>query len=394
MIFASVLLIGSTYICLRLVPRTSLCGWKKYLACALCYLPLVYLPVRYAVRSMASAGESVPYALDIALFICYIIIGSLSVLATVVFLTDVFLLVKKLTSRWGFAEKKIKSDSVQEPDLSRRQFLQNSLSAGIVLTSGAFIAYGVDEAMGMPNLKQVHVPIQNLPQSLHGFKIAQLTDLHINRPIPITRLENIVTEVNALNPDAIVITGDMSDSFPWQVREEMDPLRHLKAVHGKYFVSGNHEYYTGIDDWLEEIDRIGLLDLHNEHRVIERDGHRLLMCGVPDISAPRMYAHRSSPILAQQGSQSGDVKILLAHQPQSIYEAVKAGYDLQISGHTHGGQIIPWTFVTDYVQPYFYGLYEVEKTQLYVSRGTGYWGPPIRIGAPAEIVLLELVPAT
>ncbi len=392
-LFAIVLTIGSTYVCFRLIPRTSLCGWKRTIAYILCYVPLLYLPVRYAVRNMASAGESIPYWLDISLFVAYIIIGSLSIVATIIFISDVIIVLKKLYSRVKHGKVQ-QNSSKNEAELGRRQFLQNSLSASIVLLSGGLIAYGANEAMGMPALKKVRIQIKNLPTQFHGFKIAQLTDLHINRPIPITRLENIVTEVNGLNPDSIVITGDLSDSYPWQVREEMEPLRLLKARHGKYFVSGNHEYYTGIEAWLEEVKRLELTDLHNEHRVIERAGQRLLMCGVPDISAPRISNHASSPIKAQQHSKAGDIKILLAHQPQSIYEAVKVNYDLQISGHTHGGQIFPWTYVTDYVQPYFYGLYEVENTKLFVSRGTGYWGPPMRIGAPAEIVLFELVTAS
>ncbi len=390
--FTIVISLGCTYICLRLIPRTSLDGWKRVTAYALCYLPLVYLPVRYTVRSMSNIGENIPDWLNILLFTSHILIGSLSIVATIVFISDIILLAKKVLSYFT-SKKKAKQPSSQELDLSRRQFLHNSLSTGIVLASGAFIGYGLSEAMGMPTINHVKIPIQNLPPALHGFIIAQLTDLHINKPIPINRLENIVTEVNNLNPDTVVITGDLSDSLPWQVRNELEPLRHLKATHGKYFVSGNHEYYTGIESWLEEVDRLGLRDLHNEHHVIEQSGHRLLMCGVPDISAPRMSNHASNPILAQNGSKPNDIKVLLAHQPQSIYKATQVNYDLQISGHTHGGQIIPWTYVTDYIQPYFYGLYQVENTQLYVSRGAGYWGPPLRIGAPAEVAILELVPA-
>ncbi len=386
-----ILFVGCLYISLRLIPRTSLHGWKKALAYLACYLPMLNVPARHTVRTMARAGEVIPAWLDVALYSTYILIGSLSVIAVVVFSFDIFLLCRALIRRY---KKKPVNAEKSTPNPSRRMFLQNSVSAGLVAVGGTLVTYGVSEAVGMPEVKHIRVPIQNLPQEFHGYTIAQLTDLHINKPVSPTRLENIVHKINSLHPDTVVITGDISDSYPEQVREEMEPLRQLQSKDGTFFVSGNHEYYTSIDAWLAEVARLGITDLHNEHRVIERQGKRLLMCGVPDIMAPRISHHKSDPIIAQRGSQEGDIKILLSHQPQSIYQAVKVNYDLQISGHTHGGQLFPWTYVTDLVQPYIHGLYKVENTQLYVSRGTGYWGPPIRIGAPAEIALLELVPAS
>ncbi len=392
LIFAVLLSFGCSYISLRLIPRTSLQGYKKYMAYALCFSPMIYLPVRYSVRSLSRAGELIPPWLDVSLYVAHILIGSLSVIAVVVFASDILLLCKSLWHRFYKKEASVTKKAPTSPH-SRRLFLQNSLSAGIVAVGGSLVTYGVSEAVGMPQMKHVDVPIKNLPPELHGYTIAQLTDIHINKPVPPTRLQNIVAQINALKPDAVVITGDLSDSFPEQVREEMEPLRQLRSQDGTFFVSGNHEYYTDIDAWEAEIERLGITNLHNEHRVIERQGHRLLMCGVPDITAPRMSNHASDPIAAQRGSQEGDIKILLAHQPQSIYKGAKVNYHLQISGHTHGGQLFPWTYVTDLVQPYIHGLYIVENTQLYVSRGTGYWGPPIRIGAPAEVAFLKLVPA-
>ncbi len=392
LMFTAVLFIGCSYISLRLVRPTSLRGWKRFLAYVLCYLPMLNMPIRYEVRQISKLGDVVPLWLDVSLFASYILIGSLSVFAVVTMAKDVFLFGKWLVGR----RKKTKAAQSQEsspPDISRRLFLQNSLSAGVVVASSAFVGYGLSEAMGMPEVKHIKVPVHNLPKAFHNFNIVQITDLHINSPAPISRLEKIVEKINSLKPDTVVVTGDVSDSYPSHVREEMDPLRHLVAPYGKYFVSGNHEYYTGIEPWLEEVDRLKLINLQNEHRVIERQGKRLLMCGVADINAPRMSAHISSPTLAQEGSNEGDIKVLLAHQPQSIYEAVETDYHLQISGHTHGGQLFPWTYVTDLVQPYIHGLYKVQNTQLYVSRGTGYWGPPLRIGAPPEITFLELIPA-
>ncbi len=394
LIFIVVLSIGSVYISLRLIPRTSLRGWKKFLAYILCYIPLINVPVRHMVRQLSRAGEAVPYWLDVMLYISHILIGSLSVVAMVVFAYDVFLIGRWIWRRTQKSSAKQESvTSTAAPNASRRMFLQNSISAGLVAAGGSLVTYGVSEAVGMPEIKHITVPVRNLPQEFHGYTIAQLTDLHINKPVPPTRLTKIVEKINALQPDAVVVTGDLSDSYPEQVHEEMEPLRHLSSKDGTFFASGNHEYYTDIDGWLKEVARLGMTNLQNEHRVIERNGKRLLMCGVSDLMSARYSNHKSDPVRAQRGSREGDIKVLLSHQPQSIYAATKLGYHLQISGHTHGGQIFPWTYVTDLVQPYLHGLYQVEDTQLYVSRGTGYWGPPIRIGAPAEVAFLKLVPA-
>ncbi len=393
LMFTLVLLIGCLYVSLRLIPRTSLYGWKKYMAYVLCFTPIINIPVRYHVRTMASVGENVPPWLDMTLFGTYILIGALSIFATVIFITDLILFTKWIIARIQKKENKNIEPTNNIPDVSRRIFIQNSISAGIVAVGSGLVGFGMNEAIGVPEVKHVPVVIKNLPPEFNGFRIVQLTDLHVNMPAPISRMEKIVEEVNRLKADAVVVTGDLSDSYPSKVHAAMEPMRALEAKHGKYFVSGNHEYYTGIEVWLEEVERLELTNLHNEHKAIERQGKRLLMCGVPDIQAPRMSSHISDPILAQANSKEEDIKILLSHQPQSIYKAIKVGYHLQISGHTHGGQLFPWTYVTDLVQPYIHGLYEVENTKLYVSRGTGYWGPPLRIGAPPEITFLELVGA-
>ncbi len=393
LIFASVITLGCLYISLRLIPRTSLQGWKKALAYMLCFSPIINVPIRHTVRNLSRSGEIIPPWMDVTLYISYFLIGSLSVLAVVVFSYDIFLLSRALWRRLKTPKPSQKDHTASKVRQDRRLFMQNALSASIVTVGGSLVTYGVSEAVGMPEMKHIQVPIKNLPPAFEGYTIAQLTDIHINQPVPPTRLENIVHKINSLKPDAVVITGDLSDSFPHQVHHEMEPLKQLNPVDGTFFVTGNHEYYTDVDAWLAEIKRLGIINLHNEHRIITREGKRLLMCGVPDISAPRMSNHASNPVTAQAGSRKGDIKVLLAHQPQSIYKGLTVGYDLQISGHTHGGQLFPWTYVTDLVQPYIHGLYKVENTQLYVSRGTGYWGPPMRIGAPAEVAFLTLTAA-
>ncbi len=394
LIFTSILFIGCTYISLRLIPRTSLKSWKKALAYALCYSPMLYVPLRYTTRNMAATGVPIPPELDMALFCSHVLIGTLSVLATVIFAYDIFLIGRKIYTLLHKPTQKIpkktKNPNPPNPiDKSRRNFMQNTVSAGLLAVGGGFVSYGTSQALPVPQVKHITIPIENLPKEFHGYSIAQITDLHINKPIPPSRMQGIVDKIHAEKPDAIAITGDLSDSFPHQIREELAPLASLRAPDGVYFVSGNHEYYTSIAQWRREVARLGIDELRNEHRVIQRDTQRLLICGVPDIQQSSL----SSPKHAQQGSHEEDIKILLSHQPQNIYEASQYGYHLHMCGHTHGGQFFPWTLVTDYVQPYIHGLYKVENTHLYVNRGTGFWGPPLRIGAPPEIALFKLMPA-
>ncbi len=391
-IMLALLSIGILYSGLRLLPRTSLSRLQKFFVwCVLC-TPLSNAPLRMYVRSH-SLETPIPGWMDTALFFSYLSMGVLSVLVTVLASYDIYLLGKWIVKKFRKPPQE-NTHSIQDttpptttPNKSRRAFMQNALSGGLASVAGGLVLFGSNEALALPQTKHVRVPVRNLPSAFQGFKIVQLTDLHINKPYSKHRLEKIVDIVHALKPDSIVITGDVSDSHVKHVKTEIAPLGTLSAKDGVYFVTGNHEYFTNVHQWLDLMAEFGITNLDNEHRVIERAGHRLLMCGVPDISRGPL----SDPIKAQQGSQEGDIKILLAHQPQNIYDAVKVNYDLQISGHTHGGQFFPWTYVTDLVQPYIHGLYQVENTQLYVSRGTGYWGPPIRIGAPAEITLLELV---
>jgi hypothetical protein len=161
---------------------------------------------------------------------------------------------------------------------------------------------------------------------------------------------------------------------------------------GNYFVTGNHEYYSGVIEWIEEVRRLGFTVLINEHRIITSGKSKMLLAGVTDYRESRILTdHRSDPQKALNAAAKTDIKILLAHQPKSIFDAARAGYDLQISGHTHGGQFFPWNLVVGLTQPYVSGLHQHADTQIYVSRGTGYWGPPVRVGSPSEITLIKLV---
>ena len=242
----------------------------------------------------------------------------------------------------------------------------------------------------------VTVPMAGLPTALHGFTIVQISDIHVGPTIRERFVEGIVEAVNHLKPDLVAITGDLVDGTVAELGAQVAPLRRLVSPCGSYFVTGNHEYYSGVHPWLAELGRLGIRVLHNEHVVIERGGARLVLAGVPDYNAGHFERdHRSDPQAALAGAPpDAAVKVLLAHQPRSATAAAQAGFDLQLSGHTHGGQFLPWTFFVRFQQPFTAGLHRVGKLRVYVSRGTGYWGPPKRFGAPSEITLIRLVAAS
>ncbi len=246
-----------------------------------------------------------------------------------------------------------------------------------------------------PRLVDVDVPIANLPAALQGFTIAQISDLHVGPTIKRGFVERIVARVNHLGTDVIAITGDLVDGSVPELSAHTAPLAALTARHGVFFVTGNHEYYSGERAWTIELRRLGLTVLKNQHVILQHDGARLLLAGVTDFSAHHFDpAQRSDPAGAIAGSAAGaGAKILLAHQPSSATAAAEAGYDLQLSGHTHGGQFWPWNLLVGYFQPFTAGLNRLKDLAIYVSRGTGYWGPPNRFIVPAEITRLRLVVA-
>ena len=246
-----------------------------------------------------------------------------------------------------------------------------------------------------PGIVEVRIPLLGLPQALHGFSIAQISDVHVGLTIKRGFVERIVRRVNALDADLIAVTGDLVDGSVQQLSAHTAPLAGLTARHGAYFVTGNHEYYSGERAWTEEIRRLGMHVLKNEHVVLEHDGTTLVLAGVTDYGAHHFDpAQRSDPAAALHGAPAdAGAKILLAHQPSSATAAAQAGFDVQLSGHTHGGQFWPWNFFIRFFQPFTAGLHRLKNLWIYVNRGTGYWGPPNRFGVPSEITRIRLVPA-
>jgi predicted MPP superfamily phosphohydrolase len=264
----------------------------------------------------------------------------------------------------------------------------------ILAATPLITAIGFLMARRVARVVDVDVPVEKLPKSLEGFTIAQISDVHVGPTIKREFVQRIVDRVNGLHPDLVAITGDLVDGTVGQLASHTAPLADLKSRHGTYVVTGNHEYYSGAGAWIDELERLGTHVLLNEHVVIDHDGSPLAVAGVTDFSAHHFDpSHRSDPRRAVAGVPGATVKVLLAHQPRSAPSAAAAGYDLQLSGHTHGGQFWPWNLFVRLQQPFTSGLHKLGKMWVYISRGTGYWGPPMRFGIPSEITRIRLVRA-
>ena len=267
-------------------------------------------------------------------------------------------------------------------------------AAAIPLVAACVSAIGYWSARRFNRLREVQVPIAGLPAALEGFLIVQITDVHVGPTIGRGEVERIVTTANAQDADLIAVTGDLVDGSVEQLSAATQPLSGLRARHGVCFVTGNHEYYSGAHAWIAELRRLGLCVLMNEHVLLQHGDASVLVAGISDFSAGHFDPAQASELQrALAGAPAAALKVLLAHQPRSCFAAAPLGFDLQLSGHTHGGQFLPWPLFVRLQQPYTAGLHRLQNMWIYVSRGTGYWGPPLRLGAPSEITLLRLIRA-
>lgn len=248
------------------------------------------------------------------------------------------------------------------------------------------IAAAILSARGKPRIRTVHVPIPDLAPALHGFTIVQLTDLHIGYTTNENQIRRIVEQANAARGDLVAITGDLVDGSPARLKTIVAILSDIQSTLGTFFVTGNHEYYAGAENWVSVLRELGMGVLLNAHVVIHHRDAAFVLGGVTDHSAGNILPHHASnPQKAFANAPAGLPRILLAHQPRSIFAAQPEGIALQLSGHTHGGQIFPFHFIVRLQQPFVAGLARFKKSWIYVSRGAGYWGPPMRLFAPAEI---------
>ncbi len=390
LVSVSILIMTYSYIGWRLiVPSGFSSSWNAILwAILILFVPMA--PISLLLRIYGFSA----FWIDILSWIAYLSLGFFSLIFICLVIKDLaMLLMRGVRKSLALARTVIRSETnpieLTEPD--RRRFIFRSINLGILGLSGGLTGYGLFEARHRPGVVKVSVPIHDLPNDLEGFRLVQITDIHVSYAIKREYVRTVVDQVNILKPHVIVFTGDLADGSVDNLRNDVAPLMDLSAPYGSYFVTGNHEYYAGAEAWVEEINRLGLTVLLNEHQIIQHGTGRILMAGVPDYNAGQFLRnHDSKPDIALAGAPSSHVKILLAHQPRSIFVSAKAGFDFQISGHTHGGQFFPWNYLVGLQQPYVVGLHQYEKTWIYVSRGTGYWGPPLRLGAPSEVTEITL----
>ncbi|WP_443189999.1 metallophosphoesterase [Micromonospora sp. CB01531] len=276
-------------------------------------------------------------------------------------------------------------------DPSRRLLLTRGAAIFAGLTAAGLTGYGVRTAMGPPRLDRVQIPLAKLPRSMDGLRIATVSDIHLGPLRGRSHTERIVAMINRLDADLVAVVGDLVDGSVAELGAAAEPLRDLRSRYGSFFVTGNHEYYSGVEEWVQEVDRLGLRVLQNARQEIRARGGVLDLAGVNDVTAAGTGLAAPADYAAALGDRDPSRPVvLLAHQPVAAYEAAKYGVDLQLSGHTHGGQMVPFNLLVGLQQPVVSGLGEVDGTKVYVTNGAGFWGPPVRVGAPPQATLVEL----
>ena len=384
-VLSAVLALMNVYVWKRLVKDTTRPGRTRlFLSAVLIGLALL-LVVALVVPRFTAVSKSGWYAWP-----GYLWFGVLAYL----FLTLLVLEPVRLVLR-GWVKRQPTEPPAEDapPDphaLNRRMFIARASAAAAGAASVGLVGYGAATALGPPDLLQVPVRLRRLDPAFRGFRIAVVSDIHLGPLAGRSHTERIVEIINAAKPDLVAIVGDLVDGTVEELGPAAAPFQDLAAPEGTFFVTGNHEYF--VEDtaaWLNELERLGVQSLRNENTVIRRGGAAFDLVGVNDLAGEE----RDDPPdfdRALAGIDDSRPTILLAHQPVMVSEAAARGVDLQLSGHTHGGQMWPFHYVVEMVQPSLAGLSTVDDTQLYVTRGAGFWGPPVRIGAPPDITVLTL----
>jgi predicted MPP superfamily phosphohydrolase len=276
-----------------------------------------------------------------------------------------------------------------EPATNRRVFIARSFALASGLGAAATVGYGAVEALGAPEVKTVPVTLGRLDPALSGFRIAVVSDIHLGPLLGRAHTERVVRLINEQRPDLVAIVGDLVDGTVRSLGPAAAPLRDLDSRYGSYFVTGNHEYYSGVQPWLRELERLEVRPLRNERVVIQHGDAMLDLAGVNDVTG-RGFDDGPDFEQALDGRDTSRTVVLMAHQPVQVKEAIRHGVDLQLSGHTHGGQMFPFHLAVPLQQPMVAGLRKFDDTWVYTTRGAGFWGPPVRIGAAPEISMMEL----
>ncbi|MER5180979.1 metallophosphoesterase [Streptomyces sp. NPDC002896] len=278
-------------------------------------------------------------------------------------------------------------EPVRSPDTgpSRRLFVSRVVGGAAAAVAVGTVGHGMYGVLRGPQVKRLTIPLAKLPRSAHGFRITVVSDIHLGPTLGRGFSQRVVDTINATQPDLIAVVGDLVDGSVEDLGPAVEPLAQLRARHGAFFVTGNHEYISGAEEWVEKVRDLGMHPLENART--EMPGFDL--AGVNDV---RGENEGQGPDF---GTALGDrdrsrAAVLLAHQPIVIHDAVRHGVDLQLSGHTHGGQLWPGNLIAELANPTVAGLERYGDTQLFVSRGAGAWGPPVRVGAPSDITVVEL----
>lgn len=278
------------------------------------------------------------------------------------------------------------ADTTQPPaGVGRRVFVARVLGGAAAVAAAGVVGNGTYGVLRGPRVRRVQVPLARLPRAAHGFRIAVVSDVHLGPVLGRAHTRRIVDTVNRTQPDLIAIVGDLVDGDVRDLGPAAEPLRELRARLGSFFVTGNHEYFSGAQQWVDHVRELGLTPLENARRELPHFD----LAGVNDVQGEK--EGKGPDFQAALGDRDrARASVLLAHQPIVIDEAVRHGVDLQLSGHTHGGQLWPGKYLAELANPTVAGLERYGDTQLYVSRGAGAWGPPVRVGAPSDITVVEL----
>ena len=369
-----ILLLLHAYVGWRLIPALGAAPWLQWLLAGVLMASWLLMPMALLARRIRRQPLS-----DRLAWSGLLLMGLFSSLFVLTLLRDVIALPLWAASSWW----------------ALPAWLTPASAAAVPVLALLFTLWGLWNARRTAQVVRVDVPIAQLPPALHGFSIAQISDVHVGPTIKRGYLQAIVERVNALQADMVAVTGDLVDGSVQSLAAHVAPLAHLSSRHGTFFVTGNHEYYSGAQAWVDELRRLGLRVLINEHVLLRHGDAAVALAGVADYSAHHFdHTHRSDPQAAIAGlADPAALRVLLAHQPRSAPAAAEAGFHLQLSGHTHGGQFLPWNWFVRLQQPFTAGLNRWQDLWVYTSRGTGYWGPPKRLGAPSEITHLRLVAA-
>ncbi|MBN2341247.1 MAG: metallophosphoesterase [Deltaproteobacteria bacterium] len=376
------------YIWRRLIHDTQLKTLPKRVATVVIILLTLSIPL-----SMILSRTLTPTTARLFSFTPMLWLGTTLFLVSILIIVDIFFLI-----RW-FRQRKQSTNATTNAtapasttDLSRRTTLKRMAAMGTLGVSGALTGVSFWNTQKDATVIRQSIPLAKFPPSMNGFTIAQISDIHIGLTIGKDWLEKIVRQVNELNPDLIVITGDLIDGYVDSLCEEVAPLQFLNAPHGVFFVTGNHEYYFKAHQWISHLKKMNINVLENRSVRIENESEHFVLAGVNDYhasSSPEKEGPDLQKALANRPSDSE--VILLCHQPKVIFDAAKMDVGLVLSGHTHGGQIWPFNLLVRLQQPYNKGkITGHRRTVLYINQGTGYWGPPMRLGTTSEITLFTL----